>query len=949
MGRSTRRRQRRCEDTAAAAISGEAGHEVRPAVAASEAHSQALKPDEELVLRAVSTLYGDDLRPFGRILRKRVAELAAEAAEGHSAALVLDAEDLPDVDARHLREVCDNSAAIVVEAEEGGDWAALLAGRPSQFVDIYSPEDTYPQALWTEAAEYFDSLRDEEAELPGGRYSCACALMGRRLPFLEGRKLGQVCHIVQLAISQKKILRYFNGAVVPSSLERCVRSQQQCANAAGGPSGSAPTGPLQPASWEVALRFTKDIVDSAQVPPEGGLPQVPLSNVKRLFRSRYCLDLNEATLGYSKLSELLQDPRFESVCKVKLQGQGYVVVPVGSPTRLVECDPAAASPPRFPCASTPSRGSLPGYVEMSPPRSTPHSSLRGSSVSGSPAISLADSPGRGSRLRARSPQGSAARISLADSLPLGDDVRRGRPPISLVNSLMSPQDMMSPPGLPPTGSVTGSVTGTAISLSDHLLTPAGGEEFGQPRKLLFSNMDGEALTLEDASPASCAGGWPADVTPLRSPGVPGSATARRWAAEPRALQFFPEGAPLEFGSPLPISTPLPSPGVHVPGDATMRRWAGAPSELPVSHLEPAVVHSPLATPIASLGGRGSTSLRGSPDQPCHIDFFPAGGDDDFGEAEASAKPPGLPLPTWMPALTPCSLVRGGRLTKNTFIHAASPALSPLKEVRRSSSVPRNMGSAMGKDVPAVPSPECSPRPSLSRTNTTSVSDNQGSQASSSGAGTRNPSPVSSCWVGARNPSVSPRHSPRAGPESAPLKVHFSPVELNSSGEDSHKVTPRSRPLLLPVAARSVGSSGKPMLPLAPRNPREGVLNLDKAVFEQPLDWTVRNSFVDWREPRSGTGSSKRSQSLPKDFGSSLTQSCRESPAEAEAGQMLGAFGDLGLMQEQLCRSSSSMRAAESVNAATASWPSGLAATPQRAFPQPPAALPTMALQLSSLV
>merc|ERR1719210_2018902 len=70
--------------------------------------------------------------------------------------------------------------------------------------------------------------------LPGGRYLCVQALMARRLPFFEGCSLGVICHIVQLAISQKKLLGYLNGVVVPykssqsMEKERCAESQQPC-------------------------------------------------------------------------------------------------------------------------------------------------------------------------------------------------------------------------------------------------------------------------------------------------------------------------------------------------------------------------------------------------------------------------------------------------------------------------------------------------------------------------------------------------------------------------------------------------------------------------------------------------------------------------------------------------------------------------------------------------
>jgi len=59
--------------------------------------------------------------------------------------------------------------------------------------------------MWQAAEDYFESLDDAHMVLPGGRYSCAQALVSRGLDFLHKRSLGQVCHIVQLAISQKKL------------------------------------------------------------------------------------------------------------------------------------------------------------------------------------------------------------------------------------------------------------------------------------------------------------------------------------------------------------------------------------------------------------------------------------------------------------------------------------------------------------------------------------------------------------------------------------------------------------------------------------------------------------------------------------------------------------------------------------------------------------------------
>jgi len=75
-----------------------------------------------------------------------------------------------------------------------------------------------------------------------------------------------------------------------------------------------------------------------------GADQVPLSNIKRLFRSLYQMDLSETALGHSKLTELLQDPRFKDICSVQFQDRGYTVVPVylDQPTPLNDNDVALA-------------------------------------------------------------------------------------------------------------------------------------------------------------------------------------------------------------------------------------------------------------------------------------------------------------------------------------------------------------------------------------------------------------------------------------------------------------------------------------------------------------------------------------------------------------------------------------------------------------------------------
>lgn len=299
--------------------------------------AQALDMPE--VLAAVETLYVDELKPYARILRKRLIERGCV-----------------DVDMKHLGQVCEGCPWFCVQVEKGGDWSVLLRNRQPSFIDVYSPQDIYPPELWQAASLYFEGVDDANMMLPGGRYSCAQTLMARGLPFLYGRTLGQVCHIVQLAISQKKLLGYLNGAVVPYGRsqskvkERCAEKQKPCASAARG------TGSSGLADWEAVVKGLKEILDSTNP----GAPPIPLSNIKRLFRSRFHCELSETSLGHTKLSDLLQDPRLRTICSVRLQGHGYVVSP--APTQPPQMQPrmsAAAAGAAVAAAATAAACGLP--------------------------------------------------------------------------------------------------------------------------------------------------------------------------------------------------------------------------------------------------------------------------------------------------------------------------------------------------------------------------------------------------------------------------------------------------------------------------------------------------------------------------------------------------------------------------------------------------------------
>jgi hypothetical protein len=100
------------------------------------------------------------------------------------------------------------------------------------------------------------------------------------------------------------------------------------------------------ASWETTRQYVREILDSVPKPLEGNRT-VPLSNVKRLFRSKYNTELSETMLGHSKLSELLQDAKLSDICTVVLGAQGYVVVEVSNACAQKEFDTTECSSVKY--------------------------------------------------------------------------------------------------------------------------------------------------------------------------------------------------------------------------------------------------------------------------------------------------------------------------------------------------------------------------------------------------------------------------------------------------------------------------------------------------------------------------------------------------------------------------------------------------------------------------
>lgn len=113
---------------------------------------------------AAESLYADRLLPLGRILLKRIRERGAKAA-GSASCEGVDVDSAPLIDPKGLRQVCEACEGLRVQPEEGKEYSVLIAGRAQNFVDVSSPVDCYPAAMWEELVAYLKNL-PEDAELP---------------------------------------------------------------------------------------------------------------------------------------------------------------------------------------------------------------------------------------------------------------------------------------------------------------------------------------------------------------------------------------------------------------------------------------------------------------------------------------------------------------------------------------------------------------------------------------------------------------------------------------------------------------------------------------------------------------------------------------------------------------------------------------------------------------
>lgn len=190
---------------------------------------------------------------------------------------------------------------------------------PSWFkgwIDIDAPDDPYDEKTWEELAKFLDG----EHTFAGGRYGMARELMQRNLPFLKELSLGEVCHMVQLAIQHRRLIVYHRKMLKPIQTVLCQLSPSNG-------TGVNAEGEEIKDMDDLCLVLFRMLIHH----PQG----IRLCRMKQMIKHELCRKLSEMAFQCTKLIELFnQEPLSETyVLDTENDGKS-IYVRLGDPEKF---------------------------------------------------------------------------------------------------------------------------------------------------------------------------------------------------------------------------------------------------------------------------------------------------------------------------------------------------------------------------------------------------------------------------------------------------------------------------------------------------------------------------------------------------------------------------------------------------------------------------------------
>jgi hypothetical protein len=205
-----------------------------------------------------------------------------------------------------LEQYARHPDLFAVNQPANGDEASIyFVTEPAWFkgwVDIDSPNDPYDEEMWGKLAQFLD----DQHTFAGGRYGMARELLQRQLPFLAEYSLGEICHIVQLAIQQRKLIVYHRKMLKPVQSIMC---QQPVANG----NGAGADGEVTDMDQLCQLLFRMLMRH-----PQG----VQLSRMKQMIKREFGNTISEMTFQCTKLSELFAREPLQGAFVLEVEDTG---------------------------------------------------------------------------------------------------------------------------------------------------------------------------------------------------------------------------------------------------------------------------------------------------------------------------------------------------------------------------------------------------------------------------------------------------------------------------------------------------------------------------------------------------------------------------------------------------------------------------------------------------
>jgi len=252
----------------------------------------------ELLTSSLESLYKDRIRPLANYVKGRLKERSG-----------------PDVVIRRYLELYgQHSDLFRVEQPDSEEASVFLVTEPSWFkgwVDLESSEDPYDEDLWQALKEF---LEDGAHAFAGGRYGMARELVSRNLSFLEPYALGEICHIVQLAIQQRKIIAYHKKMLKPMQGAMVLAE----ANSGNGASNAADSNLEE---IRDLLQLCKVLFKTLRKNSQG----IRLDRMKQMIKEECSCRLNEMAFKCTKLTELFRQEPLKSTFTLENDGKAFYV------------------------------------------------------------------------------------------------------------------------------------------------------------------------------------------------------------------------------------------------------------------------------------------------------------------------------------------------------------------------------------------------------------------------------------------------------------------------------------------------------------------------------------------------------------------------------------------------------------------------------------------------